>query len=283
MTYLLAASLLWAFSFGLIKGQLSGLDPVAVSCGRLLLAAAVFSPLVFRSRLSRQTIVQALGLGMLQFGLMYVLYIASYRWLPAWMVALFTIFTPIYVVLFSDLLDRKFRPRHLAAALLAVVGAGLVVATAMPADADWRGILVLQGANLCFAAGQVGYVRLHRRTAGHQAALMGWMYLGAAALTLAGVLYVTAAGSRPFVGWDRQVWLVLLYLGLIPTALGFYLWNKGAAQVTAGVLAAANNLKVPLAVLVSWLVFGEEAAYGRVLAGLVVIVAALFWARPKTR
>ena len=283
MTYLLAASLLWAFSFGLIKGQLSGLDPVAVSCGRLLLAAAVFSPLVFRSRLSRQTIVQALGLGMLQFGLMYVLYIVSYRWLPAWMVALFTIFTPLYVVLFSDLLERKFRVRHLACALLAVLGAGLVVATNMPAGADWRGILVLQGANLCFAAGQVGYVRLKRKSQGSQAALLGWMYLGAAAFTLAGVLFVKAAGGRPLAGWDRPAWLVLLYLGLLPTALGFYLWNKGAVQVGSGVLAAANNLKVPLAVLVSWLVFGEEAAYGRVMAGLVVIVVALFWARPKAR
>jgi drug/metabolite transporter (DMT)-like permease len=283
MVHLLAASLLWAFSFGLIKGQLSGLDPVAVSCGRLLLAAAAFSPLVFKSRFSRATVIQALGLGMLQFGLMYVLYIVSFRWLPAWMVALFTIFTPLYVVLISDLLERKSRPRHLACALLAVLGAGLVVATAMPADAEWRGILVLQGANLCFAAGQVGYVHLQRRSAGSQAALMGWMYLGAAALALAGVLYVMAAGGRPLAGWDRQAWWVLLYLGLFPTALGFYLWNKGAVQVGAGVLAAANNLKVPLAVLVSWLVFGEAAAYGRVLAGLVVIVAALFWARPKAR
>ena len=283
MILLLAASLLWAFSFGLIKGQLSGLDPVAVSFGRLLLAAAVFSPLVFKTRFPRRTVIIAVGLGMLQFGLMYVLYIASYRWLPAWMVALFTIFTPLYVVLFSDLLDRLFRPRHLAAALLAVVGAGLVVATAMPADAGWQGILVLQGANLCFAAGQVWYVRLQRRTAGSQGALLGWMYLGAATLTLAGVLYVKVAGGRPFTGWDGQAWLVLLYLGVMPTALGFYLWNRGAAQVTAGVLAAANNLKVPLAVLVSWLVFAEEAAYGRVLAGLVVIVAALFWARPKAR
>lgn len=283
MIHLLAASLLWAFSFGLIKGQLSGLDPVAVSFGRLLLAALVFSPLTFKSRFPRRTVIAAVGLGMLQFGLMYVLYIASYRWLPAWMVALFTIFTPIYVVLISDLLDRQFRPRHLAAAMLAVVGAGLVVAVAMPADADWRGILVLQGANLCFAAGQVGYVRMQRRSNGPQAALMGWMYLGAASLTLAGVLYVQGTGGRPFAGWDGHAWLVLLYLGLMPTALGFFLWNKGAAQVTAPVLAAANNLKVPLAVLVSWLVFAEEAAYGRVLAGLVVIVAALFWARPKSR
>jgi len=281
MIHLLAASLLWAFSFGLIKGQLAGLDPVAVSCGRLLLAAAAFSPLALKSKLPRRAVFSAMGLGMLQFGLMYVLYIASYQWLPAWMVALFTIFTPLYVVLFSDLSVRNFRPRHLACALLAVVGAGVVVFTAMPAEADWRGIVLLQGANLCFAAGQVFFVRLKRRAEVGEASLLGWMYLGAALLTLAAVLVGMASGGQPLAGWHGKAWWVLLYLGLLPTALGFYLWNKGAAKVGTGLLASANNLKVPLAVLMSWLVFGEEAAYGRVAMGLVVILGALYLARPR--
>ncbi len=281
MIHLLAASLLWAFSFGLIKGQLTGLDPVAVSCGRLVLAAVAFSPLVLKSTLSRRTVFSAMGLGMLQFGLMYVLYIASYRWLPAWMVALFTIFTPLYVILFSDLLERRFHPRHLISALLAVAGAGVVVATAMPAEADWRGIVLLQGANLCFAAGQVYFVRLKRQASVGEATLLGWMYLGAALLTLVAVLVGMAGGGQPLDGWTGRAWWVLLYLGLLPTALGFYLWNKGATRVGAGLLATANNLKVPLAVLVSWLVFGEDAAYGRVLLGLIIILTALFLARPR--
>ena len=281
MIYLLAASLLWAFSFGLIKGQLAGLDPVTVSCGRLVLAGVAFAPFVLRSLVPRRVVGSALGLGMLQFGLMYVLYIYSYRWLPAWMVALFTIFTPLYVVLFSDWLDRRFRARHLLCAALAVAGAGVVVVTAMPAGAGWKGIVLLQGANLCFAVGQVLFVRLKRQAEGHEAGLLGWMYLGAALLTLIAVLVRMAGGIQPLGGWHGGAWWTLLYLGLLPTALGFYLWNKGAARVGAGVLASANNLKVPLAVLVSWLVFGEEAAYGRVLIGLVVIVGALYLARPR--
>lgn len=279
MLYLVAASLLWAFSFGLIKGQLAGLDPVAVSCGRLLLAAGVFVPLVLRNRLARPFVGRALLLGMLQFGLMYVLYITSYRWLPAWMVALFTIFTPLYVVLYSDFLERRFHVMHLVSAVVAVGGAGVVVVTAMPAGADWRGIALLQGANICFAVGQVLFVRLKARAKGSEASLLGWMYLGAAFLTLVAVLVRTAGGVQPLVGWHGGAWWALLYLGLLPTGLGFYLWNKGAARVEPGMLAAANNLKVPLAVLVSWSVFGEEAAYLRVLVGLGVIVGALFLAR----
>lgn len=281
MIHLLAASLLWAFSFGLIKGQLAGLDPVTVSCARLLLASLAFLPLVLKSAMPRRLTFQALGLGMLQFGLMYILYITSFRWLPAWMVALFTVFTPLYVVLFSDLLTRSFQVRHLASAALAVVGAGVVVATAMPEGADWRGIVLLQGANLCFALGQVMFVPLKRRAAGHEAALLGWMYLGAGALTLAAVLIRYVGGTAPLDGWDGGAWWVILYLGLVPTALGFYLWNKGASRVGAGVLGAANNLKIPLAVLVSWSVFGEEADYGRVLAGLAFILVALYLARPR--
>ena len=81
-------------------------------------------------------------------------------------------------------------------------------------------------------------------------------------------------GSGP----QASQWLVLLYLGLVPTALGFYLWNKGASLVKPAFLASINNLKVPLAVVLSWTVFGEEADYQRVLLGLALVVIALFLA-----
>lgn len=277
MLHLLAASVLWAFSFGLIKTQLAELDPVLVSCGRLALAAAAFVPFLARVPLPRRSLAQVMGLGMIQFGLMYVLYITSYRWLPAWMVALFTIFTPFYVVGIADLIDRTFNPRHLLAAALAVTGAWVILAEGLPAGADWRGILLLQGANLCFALGQVLFPRLQRAAGGHEAGLLAWMYQGAALLTLVAVLI-----RRPPAGdWDVEALLVLVYLGLVPTALGFYLWNKGAARTGAASLGVANNLKIPLAVLVSWLVFHEDAAYGRALGGMALIMAGLLAARPR--
>jgi drug/metabolite transporter (DMT)-like permease len=273
--HLLAASLLWAFSFGLIKDHLTAADPVAVACARLVLAAAAFAPLLVRHGLRRDECVAALGLGVLQFGLMYVLYIASFAWLPAWLVAAFTIFTPLYVSLASDALAGRFRPRHLLAALLAVAGAGVIVLVALPERADWRGIALLQGANLCFAAGQVLFPRLRARAGGHEAVLVAWMYQGAA---LATAVVLPLRGPDVLAGWSGGAVLAVLYLGLVPTAVGFYLWNRGAARTGPGVLAGANNLKVPLAVLVSWAVFGEQAAYGRASLGLAVIVAALFLA-----
>ncbi len=278
MIYLLAASVLWAFSFGLIKDQLTGLDPSLVALLRLAIAAAVFAPFLLRPfRPQGRPPVGVLALGALQFGLMYVLYIASYAHLPAWLVALFTVTTPLYVLMLAGFRDRTLSRRFLAGVILAVSGALVVVARGLPAGANWSGILLLQAANLCFAAGQVFYPRVKAGHGGGDEAVLAWMYLGAVPVAAAALLL---RGGLPAALPEPGQWLTLIYLGTAPTAAGFYLWNRGAGQVSAGFLAAANNLKVPLAVVVAWTVFGETTDYPRALLGLALVVAALFVAGP---
>lgn len=279
MIFLLAASLLWAFSFGLIKTQLVGLDPVTVACSRLFLAAILFLPWIVRCRLERSLIQRAMGLGVIQFGLMYIFYITSYTWLAAWQVALFTIFTPLFVVLLADANEARFNSKHLLAAIVAVAGAGLINWNS-PYGADWRGVLVLQAANICFAWGQLRFGSLRKDAGGQDAALVGWMTVGAFLMTFLTVILRSPHDVVEVVKWPPQALWTILYLGVIPTGLGFYLWNRGAARTPDGVLAVANNLKVPLAVIVAWTVFGEDTDYIRVILGLTVIVLGLWWVRP---
>ncbi|MBE0844432.1 hypothetical protein IH709_25075, partial [Escherichia coli] len=44
-------------------------------------------------------------------------------------------------------------------------------------------------------------------------------------------------------------WGVLVWMGLLATALGQFWWNKGATEVDAGTLAVMNNLHVPVGLL----------------------------------
>lgn len=274
MLYLIAASLLWAFSFGLIKGHLTHLDPVLVAAVRLFLATLVFAPFAIKRRFGFRITTYAVLLGAIQFGLMYMLYLSSYQYLPAWMVALFTIFTPFFVVLLGDGLAASFRGQAWIAAAIAVAGAMVVVGFQAPEAGQWRGILLLQLANLCFAAGQVLFPRLKVKAGGHEASLLGWMYLGGALLT--GILTAVLVPEVQ-AGWtSTSVWVVI-YLGLLPTGLGFYLWNRGTISTSLGTLAVANNLKVPLSVLVVWVFFGEQASYLPALLGMALMVGALFW------
>jgi drug/metabolite transporter (DMT)-like permease len=65
----------------------------------------------------------------------------------------------------------------------------------------------------------------------------------------------------------------LLYLGAVPSAIGFFLWNFGARRVNAGTLAVFNNVKIPLAIVVSLVFFKEDAEWVRLAAGVVGIAA----------
>jgi len=289
VTYLILVSILWAFSFGLIKQRLVAADPFVVAFLRLAVSCLVFLPWLRPTRLAPALRRRCLAWGAIQFGLMYVLYTAAFRDLTAAAVAVLTVLTPLYVALLDDARARRVHRRRLAAAALAVVGAVVVVWRGGGEAPAWRGALLVQGANLCFAAGQLAYRDLARREPGAgrtpaagpaEATLTAWMYLGATACTgLLALLLADPARVAPLRA--PGAWSALLYLGLLPTALGFHLWNRGAARVTAGLLAVANNLKVPLGVLVAWLVFGETAARGRTAVGLVLVLTALVLAREK--
>ena len=78
MFWLVIVSVIWAFSFGLIKGQLTGLDSNFVAWARLLISMVVFLPFLRLDKLTRKTVWQLFITGMLQYGLMYAAYIYSY-------------------------------------------------------------------------------------------------------------------------------------------------------------------------------------------------------------
>jgi len=160
MPYLILVSLLWAFSFGLTKGITAGLDGNLVATIRLGLALLVFLPFLRLRTLPLRTGLQLTGIGAIQFGLMYLAYNASFRYLPAYQVALFSVTTPIFVTLFADAFDRTLRPRALLAALVAMVGTAVIVFPPGSAPNSLHGFTLVQIANLTFALGQVLYRRI---------------------------------------------------------------------------------------------------------------------------
>jgi drug/metabolite transporter (DMT)-like permease len=273
MAYLIVVSLVWAFSFGLTKGKLAGLDSAFISAARLGLALLVFLPF-FRPRgLSLRTSCSLVAIGAVQFGLMYLAYNASYRMLAAYEVALFTVTTPIIVTLTADALDRSFRAGALLAALLAVGGALVVTAKSSDFQATLSGFGLVQLANFFFAFGQV----LYRRVRAQQPALrdrdvFALLYVGAFAITLP---FVIARTGFVFPALTSSQFWTLLYLGVLASGVCFFWWNLGATRVNAGVLAVFNNAKIPLGVACSLLFFGEQVDVARLAAGSVLLVAAL--------
>ncbi len=270
MFFLIAASLIWSFSFGLIGNLLTGLPPAWLAAIRLAIATLLFLP--FAARVPVRCGAALAAVGALQFGLMSLAYMTSYCYLKSHEVALFTVMTPVYVSVASDLIAHRFCLTNLAAALLG--GAGVIVWCGVSSDAPLIGFLLVEASNLCFALGQLAYrevmARMPHPPPDHRACF--WLYLGGfAALLPFGLRDALAAAPAPTV---RQA-AALLYLGVVVSGVSYLFWNRGARRVPGGVLAVMNNLKIPLGVAISLCVFKEKASAAGLLAGSLLIAAAL--------
>ena len=264
MTWLLTASFIWAFSFGLIRSQIAGIDPFVLGTLRTVFALLVFLPFF---RPSGITWRQARGLflaGFLQLGLMYGPYLYSFKILQAHEVALFTMTTPLYVVGLNLLLSRKLSLGFIACAGLAVVGGSIVAWKGLASPDLLQGILLVQLSNLLFAVGQQVYTASAQAT-GREQLFHAAVYFGGA--MPGSLLLLVFLGTSPQT-YSATQWLVFAWLGIAATGLGYFLWNFGATKTKPGLLAVSNNLKLPMAVAVSIFVFGERnVEYVRIVSG----------------
>ncbi|SDK00448.1 carboxylate/amino acid/amine transporter [Microbulbifer yueqingensis] len=276
MPLLIFVTLLWAFSFSLIGVYLAGsVDSYFAVFTRVLLAALLFLPLLRWRACSPRTALALMAIGAVQLGAMYLFYYQSFLLLSVPEVLLFTIFTPLYITLLYDLLERRFSPWNLVVALVAVAGAA-VIRWGRPQGDFWLGFLVVQGANFCFALGQVAYKQFMQHSTQRGPALpgrqvFGWFYLGALLVATGAWLWL----GEPVYPQGALQWGILLWLGLVASGLGYFLWNRGATQVSAGTLAAMNNALIPAGLLVNLLIWNRDADLGRLALGGLVIVAAV--------
>lgn len=274
MIYLIIVSIIWALSFSLIKGSLTTIDSNLVAFIRLGISFIIFLPFIKIKNVSKKLIIQFVFIGFVQYGLMYVSYIYAYKFLEAYQVAILTIFTPIYIVIIFDLWEQKFRIIHLLTALFAVVGAGIIIYSDQTTAGIWKGILLIQISNLCFAFGQVYFKKVMEKNSNIKPIqIFALLYLGS--IIIAGLFSISFTDFASVTITANQ-WLSLIYLGVVASGLGFFLWNIGVTKVEAVSLAVLNNLKIPLAILFAFIILGESLDLVKLIIGSVMILVALF-------
>lgn len=272
MKYLIATTFLWAFSFSLIGEFLAGsVNSYTAAFIRSLLALLTFT-LMLRKPLAIDSLsLKLIAIGGVQLGLMYVCYFHAFNFLSVPLVLLFTILTPIYVTLIDDLFNGRFQPRVLLVASLAVIGA-LVIRQQSPGHDFWFGFAVLQGANVCFAFGQVAFKRLAQRAPRClYPEQQRYFFLGATLVTFIAML---GYGEAPTSITLEQVG-VLIWLGVVASGIGYFWWNRGAATTDTGTLAIMNNAVIPVGLVVNLALWGGEVNVTKLLLGGAIILLAM--------
>lgn len=249
MALLIITTILWAFSFSLFGEYLAGhVDSYFAVLIRVGLAALVFLPFLRSRGHNLKTISLYMLVGAMQLGIMYMLSFHAYLYLTVSELLLFTVLTPLYITLIYDVMSqRRLRWGYAFSALLAVIGAGIIRYDRVT-DHFWVGLLLVQLSNISFAIGMVGYKRLMETRPMPQHNAFAWFYLGA--FLVAAVAWSLLGNAQKLPETTLQ-WSILVFLGVVASGIGYFMWNYGATQVDAGTLGIMNNMHVPAGLLVN--------------------------------
>ena len=272
---------LWASAFVAIRHLGHEVTPGALALGRLLVAALALSVLLVRAprhRFTRTEVVLLLGCGIAWFGIYNLALNDSERRIDAATAAMVVQVGPILIALLAAL----FLGERLTGWLLVGMGvafAGVVViGDAMRGDggSDLDGVLLALLAAATYAIGVVCQKVLLRRLSGLEVTCYACWIGAVVCLPWIGDLGdVVRHGSA-------ETLLLVVYLGLFPTALAFSTWAFALRHTDAGKQALTTFLVPAIATLMAWVLL-DEVPPGMAFAGGALCIVGVLLTRRKPK
>ncbi|MEU6410238.1 EamA family transporter [Microbispora sp. NPDC046933] len=219
---------------------------------------------------------RAAALGVLNIGAFFpLLFLAAYR-LPGGVAAVLGAVGPLFALVFAALLLAE-RPtvRKVLAGLLGLLGVGLVVLRA-EARLDMVGVLAGLAGAASMSAGTVLTKRWGRPEGVGALALTGWQ------LTAGGLLLVPVAllveGAPPALSGENVLGYV--YLGIVGTALGYWIWFRGISRLPATSVAFLALLSPVSAAVIGWAALGQALSPVQLLGMVLALGGTLLGQAP---
>ncbi|MGC0416665.1 DMT family transporter [Embleya sp. AB8] len=248
--------LLWASAFVSIRSAGAHFSPGALALGRMLAGSLVLAVILVIRREGVPPRAAWPGIvvsGVLWFGL----YMAVLNWgerkLDAGTAAMVVNIGPIVIALLGGwLLEEGFGSRLLAGIGVSFAGAvvvGLSMSDGGGAPLLGVGLCVL--AALSYAGGVVGQKPALRHASALQVTAYGCFVGAVCCLPFVGRLVTETAEAPP------SATLEVIYLGVVPTALGFTTWAYALARTTAGKMGSTTYAVPAVVVLLAWLFLSE--------------------------
>lgn len=223
---------------------------------------------------------RAAVLGLLNIGAFFpLLFLAAYR-LPGGVAGVLGAVAPVFVLaLATGVLGEKPSSRKVIAGLVGVFGVALVVLRAN-AQLDTLGVIAGLAGAASMAAGTVMTQRWGRPEGVTPLTMTGWQ-LTAGGLFIA-PLALLIEGAPPAI--DAAALGGYLYLGVIGTALAYWIWLRGISKVPATSVAFLGLLSPVSAAVIGWIALGQALSPLQVLGIAIALgstVAGQLVTKPK--
>lgn len=268
--------LAWASAFVIIRGVAPSVPGGALALGRLIVGVVALAVLVGIQRRwvrpARSDWVRLAVYGIGWFGAYNVALNLAEHSLDAGTTAMIVNIGPILIALGAGLFLGEGIPRWLAigagvaflGVLLIGIGTSLVGGQGRPIDPV--GVLWCLAAAVTYAIGVLAQKPMAGRLPASQVTLIGCTIGAIACLPFVGQL-TTSLTSAPL-----GVWLGILYLGVVPTALAFTTWGYALGRMPAGQLGVTTYIVPPLAIIMGLTFFGEVPAPLAIVGGVICLI-----------
>ena len=181
---------------------------------------------------------------------------------------------PLLIAIGASLFLGETLPRNLlAGALVALSGVGLIAwATSTSDHFDVSGVLWALVSTVTYAIGVLSQKPALKRISSAQVTFLG------ATISLIPLLFWAPSAVAHAAVATPAALFGIVWLGAIPTALGYALWGYALTRMPAGRLGVSTYLVPPLVVVESFLILGE-AAQPLAIVGGVIALTGVWWSR----
>jgi drug/metabolite transporter (DMT)-like permease len=279
--YGLATALIWGLSFLSIKTAVAVVPPMTLAALRFAVASAVL-PLVALAarqslRLPRKDVLSVAGSGLVGITLYFLGENNGVARLPASESSLIIGSIPVLTMLADRVIaGTRLAARSYAGAVLSLAGVALIVARSEGAASSPLGYAFMALAAVSWVAYNFLVKRVSRDCG--RVALTFWQSL------------FGLAGCVPFALAERSSWrapglvvsLNVLYLGVLCSAVGYWLYTLTLDRIGPGRASAYINLIPVISVAAAYVLLGERLGALQ-LAGGAVAVAGVYLATTPAR
>ena len=269
---IIATVLMWASSFVLIRWSAGELSPGPLALVRLVAGAATLTVLLLWVRRGRITLPTraALGLtalfGVLWFALYTLVFNLAGHYIDAGTIAMVVNLAPLMVGVGAVVFFKEsFSPRLFLGMVVSLCGIGLITVAGSTGQLALTGLGIALIAAFLYAGGMLIQKVALRHTDPLTAT---WLACAAGTIALLPFLGVTIEELQTSA---TPVILGAIYMGIGPTALGFWFWGYAMNHFPTGKVAASTLAVPAVVVIMSGLTLGEIPPPLGIIGGAITL------------